>query len=717
MNRTTTKKKMAFSLMRLITIFALAFVVSSAMASEFNVTLDMTGDVSTAGGLQLVHPGTSLVVTVKFDRAVVFAASKAFVTTYDEDGDSLGFPAATSAPATASKEIALTIPVTAAVAKVNIKIAKGIASADPINADTSKEGNWDIYLVNGLRSPIRPLPLSPLVAADEVPPTVYFIEIADNPLLPVTADTVQVIITLSEMPRAFTKDHVSVSNATHDGPVALEVIPETDNMPSTGHDGKLYPYVLTITPKYENTNDIVVKVKAFEDTALPTPNRYTPPSIEAGYRKGTDKLAVKVNTEVLTAKNGGSEVVSGQDTTIPTTVADAATADTTPTATTTTPAATEAAPIATTEKAPAVDTSVPIPEEGQIYISEIMFAGGGSLPQWIEISNGSRSEQVNLNGWTLTVENTAVDADVFVGSKATFTIPEGMKINPSGQNDTPSTVLVVTEQGRTNLGGWMADGQVINLWTEQQLELFRLDIFKRRYSLLSDMAFKITLAPPAALIITPAAADATDVVGNLGADGAAAWALPIAEGHARSSIIRRHVAGSVGPAGPKDGEMMESWVLASDTNFGKPMHLSAHSYYGLPIDVGTPGFRAGGALPVELSHFRPERRKDTGAVVITWSTQSELNNAGFFIKRSRQREGEFKVINATMIPGAGTTSEKQSYTYEDTTAQPNVVYYYQIEDVSLDGNRQTLTRGIRLKGYIGAAGKATTLWGELKRTN
>ena len=50
------------------------------------------------------------------------------------------------------------------------------------------------------------------------------------------------------------------------------------------------------------------------------------------------------------------------------------------------------------------------------------------------------------------------------------------------------------------------------------------------------MAFKITLAPPAALITTPAAADATDVVGNLGADGAGTWALPMAEGHARSSI-------------------------------------------------------------------------------------------------------------------------------------------------------------------------------------
>ena len=707
-------KKMEFSLMSLITIFALALVAPSAMAGEFGVALDATGDVSSAGDLQLAHPGTSLVVTVKFDRAVVFAASKAFVTTYDEDGDSLGFPAATSAPATASKEIALTIPVTAAVAKVNIKIAAGIASADPINADTSKEGNWDIYLLNGLRSPIRPLPLSPLVAADEVPPTVYSIEIADNPLLPVTADTVQVIITLSEMPRAFTKDHVSVSNATHDGPVALEAIPETDNMPSTGHDGKLYPYVLTITPKYENTNDIVVKVKAFENTALPTPNRYTPPSIEAGYRKGTDKLAVKVNTEILTAKNGGSEVVSGQDTTIPTTVADAATvSDATPTATTTTPAATEAAPIATTKKAPAVDTSVPIPEDGRIYISEIMFAKSGTLPQWIEVSNGSRTEQVNLSGWTLTVENATADADVSVGAKAVFTIPEGTRIDPSGQSDTPSTILVVTEQGRNNLTGAMADGQVVNLWTDQQLELFRLDIFKRRYSLLSDMAFKITLAPPAALI-TPAAADATDVVGNLGADGAAIWALPMAEGHARSSIIRRHVAVSIGTGTAEDGEMLESWVLALETGFAQSTHLSTHSYYGLPIDVGTPGFRAGGALPVQLSHFRPERQKDTGAVVITWSTQSELNNAGFFIKCSQQKDGEFKVINATMIPGAGTTSEKQFYTYTDVTAQPNVAYYYQIEDVSLDGNRRTLTRGIRLKGHIGAAGKATTTWGELK---
>ena len=357
------------------------------------------------------------------------------------------------------------------------------------------------------------------------------------------------------------------------------------------------------------------------------------------------------------------------------------------------------------------------------------------LPQWIEISNGSRSEQVNLSGWTLTVENATADADVSVGSKAVFTIPEGTRIDPSSQSDTPSTILVVTEQGRNNIDdGAKGAGQILNLWTAQQTELILLGVTKRRYSLLSDMAFKVTIGPPTPKAVTPAATEtpaakatrlaaealasntrkaATDVIGNLGTAGTATWALPMDEG-ARSSIIRSHVPVSIGPAAPEAGEMMDSWVLASDTAFADVTHVRASSYYGSADDVGTPGFRAGGALPVELSHFRPARDKVTDAVVITWSTQSELNNAGFFIKRSQQRDGEFQIINATMIQGAGTTSEKQFYTYQDTTAQPNVVYYYQIKDVSLDGNHQTLTRGIRLKGHIGAAGKATVLWGDLK---
>ena len=122
----------------------------------------------------------------------------------------------------------------------------------------------------------------------------YSIRRASDPLLPVTAATENVIILLSEQPKAFTKDHVDAANATWGDPVALVAIPEVDvtggtnGMLSTGRDNKLYPYVLTITPKYENKNDIVVKVKAFEDMVLPTSNKYTPDTREADYDEGIE---------------------------------------------------------------------------------------------------------------------------------------------------------------------------------------------------------------------------------------------------------------------------------------------------------------------------------------------------------------------------------------------------------------------------------------------
>ena len=54
---------------------------------------------------------------------------------------------------------------------------------------------------------------------------------------------------------------------------------------------------------------------------------------------------------------------------------------------------------------------------------------------------------------------------------------------------------------------------------------------------------------------------------------------------------------------------------------------------------------------------------------------SELNNAGFNILRSETKNGEFKSVNPQLIQGAGTTTERHTYTWTDTTAKPNTVYY------------------------------------------
>ena len=117
-------------------------------------------------------------------------------------------------------------------------------------------------------------------------------------------------------------------------------------------------------------------------------------------------------------------------------------------------------------------------------------------------------------------------------------------------------------------------------------------------------------------------------------------------------------------------------------------------------------------MPVSLSHFRAEL---TGAgVLLKWTTESELDNAGFYIYRSETKDGEFKVVNPTMIAGAGTTSERSEYTWTDTTAKPKTVYYYRIEDISHAGVREQLAT-VRLRGLVSATGKLITRWGDLKR--
>lgn len=116
-------------------------------------------------------------------------------------------------------------------------------------------------------------------------------------------------------------------------------------------------------------------------------------------------------------------------------------------------------------------------------------------------------------------------------------------------------------------------------------------------------------------------------------------------------------------------------------------------------------------VPVTLYRFRADH-VDIG-VVLNWTTESELNNAGFYILRSETKDGQFKIINPTMIQGAGTTSERNTYTWTDTTAKSNVAYYYRIEDVSHAGVREQLAT-VRMRGFISASGKFTTMWADLK---
>ena len=335
------------------------------------------------------------------------------------------------------------------------------------------------------------------------------------------------------------------------------------------------------------------------------------------------------------------------------------------------------------------DDTVPVAAKDDLTISEIMYATDTSgPPQWLELHNRS-TQKVNLEGWEVTIKNHPEDTSV-LATELTFTL--AAKILNADQ-----VLLLVTEQGANSGVGE----------TNSDIRADSILILKDRiggtpgYRLLSQTAFKVTLTAPIAT--KTAHKIPSDIAGNLGA--IPEWELPLVESE-RSSIIREYKGNDT-----SDGTRVNGWELATEKS---TQYIRGITYYGHPSDQGTPGYREPDPLPVELSHFRPARERSnsrfhlarerfTGAPIIAWTTESETNNAGFFIKRSQHRDGELKIINATLIPSAGTTHEQQSYTYTDTTAVPNVVYYYQLECVSVDGTRQTLTRPIRLKGHIGGS--------------
>lgn len=76
---------------------------------------------------------------------------------------------------------------------------------------------------------------------------------------------------------------------------------------------------------------------------------------------------------------------------------------------------------------------------------------------------------------------------------------------------------------------------------------------------------------------------------------------------------------------------------------------------------------------------------------LRWSTASEVDNFGFDVFRSLSEDGPFERINPDTIPGAGTVDTPTRYEYVDTDIEPGSTYYYYVESISLQGEREQFT--------------------------
>ena len=340
----------------------------------------------------------------------------------------------------------------------------------------------------------------------------------------------------------------------------------------------------------------------------------------------------------------------------------------------------------------AVKTEAPTPR-GAITISEVMLdSAGGTLPQWVELYNSSKTDALNLNRWELEIQN--VDSEELVGRPIVRLTLQEKVIQPN------QTLLIVTGNARASSADVFPADRVYNL-----LELHdkNLRIKKPSDTFLSAKGFYLRLTDRNEHLVD----EVGNTDGNRRTDDTPAWALPVplseVEGM-RSSLVRRYDKGVA-----RDGKEKSSWALAA--NFAKFKAEKLH--YGHADDIGTPGYRQGGALPVELSSFTVTR-VESGSVIVTWTTESEVDNAGFNLRRSLTRDSGYTLLNPALIAGAGTTGERQTYTYIDTSAKPGVEHYYQIEEVSFGGQAETLVTR-RLRGPVSPAHRALKTLGEVKQ--
>jgi hypothetical protein len=89
------------------------------------------------------------------------------------------------------------------------------------------------------------------------------------------------------------------------------------------------------------------------------------------------------------------------------------------------------------------------------------------------------------------------------------------------------------------------------------------------------------------------------------------------------------------------------------------------------------------ATLITLSSF--EAIPGSGKVTLQWTTESEVDNAGFNLYRAEAPDGPYVKINSALIPAKGSATQGTTYEYVDSGLKNRTTYYYKLEDIDQSG--------------------------------
>ena len=136
-----------------------------------------------------------------------------------------------------------------------------------------------------------------------------------------------------------------------------------------------------------------------------------------------------------------------------------------------------------------------------------------------------------------------------------------------------------------------------------------------------------------------------------------------------------------------EGSSLTSIESSVDLNL-PGTYVGTLNCYGLFMNNNTPGQgplrfpHSDVSLPIELSSFTA--KSVNGTVELAWTTESEINNAGFNLYKSED-DINYEKVNVSLIGGAINSSTPNSYSFTDTEVKVNAKYYFKLEDVSTSG--------------------------------
>jgi hypothetical protein len=85
-----------------------------------------------------------------------------------------------------------------------------------------------------------------------------------------------------------------------------------------------------------------------------------------------------------------------------------------------------------------------------------------------------------------------------------------------------------------------------------------------------------------------------------------------------------------------------------------------------------------------------ETGMETVSKTVSWRTEFEEDNYGFFLERADSPDGPFIRLNDALIAGYGTTSVPHDYAFEDHGLQVGATYYYRLWSVTYQGHQELI---------------------------